>query len=66
MDNALLGKILATVVLAAADLGAITVDPSGVASNPQEIGGIVSGFLELWLPHAKAKVTQAAPIKVGE
>lgn len=51
MDTKLLGQILASVATAAAVAGAITVNPLGVASNPEEISQIISGFLDIWLAH---------------
>lgn len=58
-DHALLGQILATVLLAAMDAGAIALNPSGVASNPAEMAGIIQGFLGIWLPRVGPKAPTA-------
>lgn len=65
MDNELLGKVLASIVIAATNLGGVTLTPGGVVANPQEIQNIVSGFLQLWLPHAEQKIAEARPTQVG-
>lgn len=56
MDRTLFGKILATVALAAVDIGAVTLDPKGVASNPNEIGEILAGFAAIWTTHKASGV----------
>lgn len=55
MDKSLLGKILATVVTAAVDAGAIAIDPRGAIQNPDEISQIIKGFMEIWTTHPVGK-----------
>lgn len=50
-DKALLGRILASVAIAAVDAGEIALDPHGIATNPQEINDILDGFLSIWITH---------------
>lgn len=62
MDHSVLGKILATVVIAAIDAGAIVVSSGGLLTDPQAVGNLEQGFLEIWLQHPasgqpKPKVT---------
>lgn len=61
MDQALLGKILATVVIAAVDAGAIAVSSGGILADPGAVGAITQGFLSIWLSHpASGKVGTTA------
>lgn len=53
MDQKLLGQILASVVLAAADAGAVLASGETLLTNPQAISQIISGFLQVWVPAAK-------------
>lgn len=57
MDLSLLGKILATVATAAIDAGAIATSSGGILGDPNAVGQIVEGFLQIWLTHpASGKV----------
>lgn len=57
MDPTLLGQIIATVITAAADAGAIALNPQGVITSPEAVANIVKGFLDIWLQHpASGKV----------
>lgn len=51
MDPVLLGKILATVVTAAVDAGAIVTGSGKVLTDPTAMGQIISGFMNIWLAH---------------
>lgn len=55
MDKSLLGKILASVALAAVDAGEVALDTKGVLANPQEINDILDGFLSIWTQHPTSK-----------
>jgi hypothetical protein len=63
LDHVLLGKILASIITACIDGGAIATDTQGVISSPEKLTEIASGFLSIWLSHpASGRVPQ---IKVG-
>lgn len=51
MDHSILGKILATVVTAAIDAGAIITSSGGILTDPASLGKLVQGFLDIWLTH---------------
>lgn len=51
MDHGLLGKILASVVLAASEAGVLAKDPKGAVTDAQGVADIISGFMEVWGPH---------------
>lgn len=51
MDPTLLGKILATVVTAAVDAGAIATSSGKVLTDPSSVGQIITGFMTIWLAH---------------
>lgn len=51
IDKGLLGKILASVAIAAIDAGTIFTNPEGIATKPEEINEILDGFLAVWLGH---------------
>lgn len=65
MDQALLGKILATVVLAAVDAGAIVVSSGGILKDAGAVGAITSGFLSVWLTHPASSAPPAALVQKG-
>jgi hypothetical protein len=66
MDHTILGKILATVVTAAIDAGAIATSSGGILTNPATVGSIVQGFLQIWLTHPASGQTAASAVaKVG-
>lgn len=57
MDHKLLGQIIASIVTAALDAGAVATDPTGVLTQPDKIASIAEGFLSIWLTHpASGKV----------
>lgn len=57
MDHKLLGQIIATVLTAAVDGGAIATDPTGVLTSADKVAQITEGFLSIWLSHpASGKV----------
>lgn len=57
MNKTLLGKILASVAMAAVDAGLVVLNPQGVVSNPQEINDILDGFLSLWVSHPASGIS---------
>jgi hypothetical protein len=66
MDHTVLGKILATVVTAAIDAGAIATSSGGILTNPATVGSIVQGFLTIWLTHpASGQTAASSTAKVG-
>lgn len=65
MDLTLLGKILATVVTAAVDAGAIAASSGGILTNPVAVGQIAQGFLNIWLTHPASGAPQAPVISKG-
>lgn len=52
MDHSILGKILATIITAGIDAGAIATSSGGVLTDPAAVGNLVSGFLNIWLAHS--------------
>jgi len=68
MDQAFLGKILATVVTAAVDAGAIAVSSGGILKDAVAVGAIVQGFLSIWLTHPASGVppVQTSPKGVSD
>jgi hypothetical protein len=66
MDHTVLGKILATVVTAAIDAGAIVTSSGGVLTNPATLGSIIQGFLSIWITHpASGQTAASAVVKAG-
>jgi hypothetical protein len=63
MDHSVLGKILATIITAAVDAGAIVADPKGVVSDATAVGDIVAGFLSIWLSHPASGKVPLMPSK---
>ena len=61
MDHSILGKILATVITAAIDGGAIAVSSGGILTDPVAVGKIAQGFLSIWLSHPASGQTALAP-----
>lgn len=59
MDLELLGKVLATVVTASVDAGAIIVSSGSILKDPSAVGAIVQGFLQIWLTHPASGNPQA-------
>lgn len=51
MDHSILGKILATIITAGIDAGAIATSSGGLLTDPAAVGNLVSGFLNIWLTH---------------
>jgi hypothetical protein len=62
MDHAVLGKILATLVTAAIDAGAIATSSGGILTNPGTLGSIVQGFLSIWVTHPASGQTAASAV----
>lgn len=62
----LLGQIIATVLAAAIDAGAIAVNPQGVASNPAEVLAIIEGFVGIWAPQAMPKQPTTVTPALGQ
>lgn len=65
MDLSILGKILATVVTAAIDAGAIAASSGGILTNPLAVGQITQGFLNIWLAHPASGAPQAPVTQKG-
>jgi hypothetical protein len=65
MDQAVLGKILATVITAAVDAGAITLSSGKILTDAGAVGALVQGFLSIWLAHPASGSTAAPATAKG-